>query len=196
MTNLNAYDNQIYAYAKGPSKITVNAPSVGVTTATPVTITGTITDISAGSQQSSVALNYPNGLPCVSDASMSQWMETVYMQQPMANNITGVPVILSVVDANGNYRTIGTTTSNVYGTYSLNWTPDISGDYTVIADFAGSLSYYPSSTSTAFYASEPAATPSPAPIASSTPTEMYFALSTAAIIIAIIIVGAVLAPPS
>ncbi len=193
MTNLNAYDNQIYAYARGPSKITVDAPSVGVTTAIPVTITGTITDISAGSQQSAVALNYPNGLPCVSDASMSQWMETVYMQQPMANNITGVLVTLSVVDANGNYRTIGTTTSNVYGTYSLNWTPDISGSYTVIANFAGSKSYYPSSTSAAFYASEPAATPSPAPIASSTPTEMYFALSTAAIIIAIIIVGAVLA---
>ncbi|MGE5532866.1 MAG: PQQ-binding-like beta-propeller repeat protein [Bacillota bacterium] len=193
MTDLNAYDNQIYAYAKGPSKITVDAPSVGVTTTTPVTITGTITDISAGSQQPAVALNYPNGLPCVSDASMSQWMETVYMQQPMANNITGVHVTLSVVDANGNYRTIGTTTSNIYGTYSYNWKPDISGSYILVADFGGSESYYPSSASTAFYASEPAATPTSAPIVTSTPTEMYFAFSTAAIIIAIVIVGAVLA---
>ena len=48
MTTLNAYDNQIYAYGMGPSKTTVTAPDIGVTTATPVTITGTVTDISAG----------------------------------------------------------------------------------------------------------------------------------------------------
>ena len=71
MTILNAYDNQIYAYGMGPSKTTVTAPDVGVTTATPVTITGTVMDISAGSQQNAVAANFPNGLPCVSDASMS-----------------------------------------------------------------------------------------------------------------------------
>ena len=63
MTILNAYDNQIYAYGMGPSKTTVIAPSVGVTTATPVTITGTVTDISAGhnkkqSQQTSPTV-YP-----------------------------------------------------------------------------------------------------------------------------------------
>ena len=70
-TTLNAYDNQIYAYGMGPSKTTVTAPDIGVTTATPVTITGTVTDISAGAQQNAVAANFPNGLPCVSDASMS-----------------------------------------------------------------------------------------------------------------------------
>ena len=43
MTTLNAYDNQIYAYGMGPSALTVAAPSVGVTTSTPVTITGTVT---------------------------------------------------------------------------------------------------------------------------------------------------------
>jgi hypothetical protein len=179
----------IYAYAKGPSKITVEAPSVGVSTTTPITITGTITDISAGSQQATVALNYPNGLPCMADASMSSWMETVYMQQPLPNDVSGVSVTINVVDANGNYRSIGTATSNIYGTYSLTWTPDIAGDYTVIATFAGSESYYPSSASTAFYASEPAPTPTAVPIVNSTPTEMYFAISTAAIIIAVVVVG-------
>ena len=68
MTTLNSYDNQIYGFGMGPSKTTVTAPDVGVTTATPVTITGTVTDISAGSQQNAVAMNFPNGLPCVSDA--------------------------------------------------------------------------------------------------------------------------------
>jgi hypothetical protein len=193
MTTLNAYDNQIYAYAKGPSKVTVDAPSVGVTTATPITITGTITDISAGSKQAAVALNYPNGLPCVSDASMSPWMETVYMQQPLSNNITGVPVTISVIDSNGNTRPIGTTTSNVYGTYSLTWTPDIAGAFTVIATFAGSQSYYQSSASTAFYASEPAPTASPVPTAAPSMADQYFAPAIAGLFVAIIIVGAVLA---
>ena len=59
----NAYDNQIYAIGKGPSSITVTAPAIGVTTETPITITGTVMDISAGASQSAVAKNFPNGLP-------------------------------------------------------------------------------------------------------------------------------------
>ena len=93
MVTLNAYDNQIYAYGKGPTAITVTAPNIGVTTATPITITGTIIDISAGTKQEAPAANFPNGVPCVSDESQSEWMEYVYMQQPMPNNMTGVPVI-------------------------------------------------------------------------------------------------------
>ena len=41
-------------------------------------ISGTVTDVSAGASQEAVAANFPNGLPCVSDASMTQWMEYVY----------------------------------------------------------------------------------------------------------------------
>ena len=59
MTTLNAYDNQIYAYGKGPSKVTVNAPSVGVSTNTPITISGSVIDISAGAQQQAIAANFP-----------------------------------------------------------------------------------------------------------------------------------------
>ena len=161
MTTLNAYDNQIYAYGMGPTKTTVNAPNVGVSTDTPITITGTVTDISAGASQEAVAANFPNGLPCVSDASMSGFMEAVYMQQSMPTNITGVPVILSVLDSNGNYRAIGTTTTTASGFYSFNWKPDIAGNYTVTATFAGTKSYYGSSAQTAFYASASAPTAAP-----------------------------------
>ena len=189
----NGYDNQLYCYGKGPTKLTVSAPTVGVTTSTPITISGTITDISAGSKQQSVLANFPNGLPCVSDASMTQFMEAVYQQQQMPPNANGVPVTLNVVDSNGNYRTIGTPVSNVYGTFSFTWTPDISGDYTVIANFAGSLSYYPSSTSTAFYASEPAATASPTPIAATSMADQYILPGIIGIIVTIVIVGVVLA---
>ena len=53
-------------------------------------------------------------------------MEAVYMQQPMPTNATGVPVTFSVVDSNGNYRQIGTTTSDASGTFAFTfWTPDI-----------------------------------------------------------------------
>jgi len=105
----------------------------------------------------------------------------------MPTNATGVPVTLSVVDSNGNYRTIGTATSNVYGTYSLTWTPDIPGNYTVIASFAGSGSYYGSSATTAFYASAAPATPSPYPVTVLPPTEMYIGVAAVAIIVVIII---------
>jgi len=160
---LNSYDNQIYAYGMGPSKTTVSAPNVGVTTSTPITISGTVTDISAGASQEAVAANFPNGLPCVSDASMRQFMEAVYMQQPMPTNITGVPVSVYVLDSNGNYRSIGTTTTNAKGFYRLTWTPDIPGNYTVTATFAGTGAYYGSSANAAFYAS--AAAPTLAPTA-------------------------------
>jgi hypothetical protein len=186
---LNGYDNQIYAYGKGPSKLTVDAPSIGVTTKTPITIQGTITDISAGSLQQAVAANFPNGLPCVSDASQSQFMDAVYQQQQIPTNLTGVPIVINVVDSNGNYRTIGTTTSNAYGDYGFTWTPDISGDYTIIASFAGTESYYPSVDSTMFYASEPAATPTQQPTQALSMADLYFLPAIIGITIAIVAVG-------
>jgi outer membrane protein assembly factor BamB len=187
---LNGYDNQVYAYGMGPSKTTINAPGVGVTTSTPVTITGAVTDISAGASQAAVAANFPNGLPCVSDASMTQFMESVYMQQPEPHNVTGVPVTFAVIDSNGNYRTIGSTTTNGLGDYSFAWKPDIAGNYTVYATFAGTNGYYGSTASTGFYASSPATTaPTATPLTglASNNTLMYGIVA----IIIVIIVGIV-----
>ena len=158
----NLYDNQLYNFGQGPSQTTVNAPSVGVTTATPITITGSVMDVSAGTKDYRQVARFPNGVPVASDASESNWMEYVYMQKPRpTNNFTGVPVTLYVLDSNNNYRSIGTTTTNIFGDYSLTWTPDISGNYAVTAVFEGSNAYYGSSDSTAFSASEAAATPAP-----------------------------------
>jgi hypothetical protein len=191
---LNAYDTQIYAYGMGPSKTTVCAPDIGVTTATPIMITGSVMDISAGSQQQAVAANFPNGLPCVSDASMSQFMEAVYEQQPMPTNITGVPVTLSVTDSNGNHYNIGTTTTNALGDYGLTWTPIITGNYTLYATFAGTNGYYGSSASTYFYAGSPPSTPAPtAPPVTGLASTGTVELGIAAVIIVIIIIGVVLA---
>ncbi len=192
MTTLNAYDNQIYTWGKGPTAMTVTAPDVGVTTATPITIRGAVIDKSAGTQQQAQVANFPNGVPAVSDESQTAWMEYVYMQQPMPTNTTGVSIIISVIDSNGNSRQIGSTTSDASGMFSLTWTPDITGPYTVIASFPGSESYYSSSAETSFYASEPAPTASPYPQVSFPPTEMYIAAAAVGIIIAVAIVGAVL----
>ena len=187
----NTYTMELYAFGQGPSKTTVTAPDVGVTTATPVTITGTVTDISAGSQETAVAANFPNGLPCVSDASMSQFMDAVYQQQPMPTNLTGVPVTVAVTDKNGNCYVIGTTRTDPYtGFFSLNWTPIITGNFTVTATFAGSGGYYGSSATTAFYASSPSATAAPA---ASPPTGLASTgtvmLGVAVIVIVIVIIG-------
>jgi len=154
LISMNEYDNQVYAFAKGPTKVTVSAPSVGVTTATPITISGTVTDVSPGTEQDAVKLNYPNGVPAVSDESQSLFMETVYQQQPMPNNVTGVQINLYVLDSNGNYREIGTTISDAFGTFTYTWTPDIPGEYKLYACFDGSNSYWSSSASAGFYASE------------------------------------------
>ena len=86
-------------------------------------------DISAGTKQNEQAADFPNGVPCVSDASQSAWMEYVYMQKPEPTNVTGVPVTLSVIDSNGNYRPIGTATSDSSGMFTYTWAPDIPGSY-------------------------------------------------------------------
>jgi len=193
MTAFDSYDNQIHTYGQGPTKMTLNAPDVGVTTETPVTISGTIYDVSAGSKQDAVASNFPNGLPVASDASMEQWMEYVYMQQPFPSNATGVTVMVDVIDSNGNYRNIGTTTSDMSGSFALNWTPDISGNYTVIATFHGSQSYYSSYAEAHFYASNPAAAhPTSAPVQSNAATTTDFMYGIIAVIIVIIIIGALI----
>ncbi len=192
--NYNMYDNQIYAFGQGPSQTTVNAPDMGVTTATPITITGSVMDISAGTKQNQQAADFPNGVPVVSDASESQWMQYVYMQQPEPTNITGVPVTLYVLDSNNNYRAIGTTTTDASGTFAYAWTPDITGNYTIYATFAGTNSYYGSSAEAHIYAGAPSTTapPTPAPATglASNNTLMYVGI---AIIIVIIIGIAVIA---
>ena len=119
-------------------------------------------------------------------------MEYVYMQKPKPTNITGVTVAFSVLDANGNFRPIGETVSDENGFYSYDWNPDITGKYTVYARFEGSESYYPSQAVSAFVVSEPASTQIPIQQPESV-ADRYFIPAVAGIIIAIAIVGAILA---
>jgi hypothetical protein len=189
---LNEYDMQIYCISKGPSAMTIDAPNTETKVGESLVIRGSVTDVAAGTRQTTQAARFPNGVPCVSDASMGQWMEYVYMDKPRPTNATGVPVTIDVIDANGNYRNIGQVDSDASGLYSLAWTPDIPGKYIVIATFAGSESYWPSNAQTAFVAAEVPPPPTAQPVATLPPTEIYIMGGVAAIIIAIAIVGALM----
>ena len=77
---MNTYDQRVYGVGKGPSQTTVNAsPKVSIEGSS-VIIEGTVTDISPGTEEYALTARFPNGVPAVSDASMSEWMKYVYMQ--------------------------------------------------------------------------------------------------------------------
>ena len=191
-TWFNGYDSSIYVVGQGPSQTIVTAPNSGLTFGQSVVISGTVTDISAGTKQAEQAADFPNGVPCSSDASMQQWMQYVYQQQPEPTNFTGVSVAISVHDSNGNTRVIGTTTTNANGMYTLTWTPDIPGNYTVTATFCGNNGYYPSSDTTSFNVMQQAAThPPEATPASNAATASEVTIGFAAAIIVIVIAIAV-----
>ncbi len=189
----NGYDNSIYSIGQGPSQTKVSAGPEVTTLGSNVVISGTVMDVSAGTQQTEQKADFPNGVPVSSDASMKDWMGYVYQQQPLPTNFTGVPVQLYVLDSNGNHRLIGTAKTDTSGMYTLSWTPDIAGNYTVYAQFAGTNGYWPSSSETSFNVMN-AASPTMTPTATPTSVaDQYFVPFSVAIIVVIIIIGAVLA---
>ena len=192
LTTLNSYDSQIYCFGKGPSAMTIDAPTTAIQLGQSLVIRGTVTDIAAGATQIEQAGRFPSGVPVVSDASMGAWMEYVYMQKPRPTDTTGVPVTISVMDANGNYREIGSPMTND-GFFTLNWTPDIVGQYSVYASFAGSESYWPSHAITSFAVDPAAATPAPTEQPIQSAADMYFVPATVAMVVLIIVGFAVLA---
>jgi outer membrane protein assembly factor BamB len=189
---LNCYDMKVYSVGKGPSALTVEAPMSSFDLGRSVIIRGTVTDIAAGTQQDEQAARFPHGVPAVSDESMSDWMEYVYMQKPRPANVTGVPVSIDVIDSNGNYRNIGTATSDSRGMFSYTWQPDIEGTYTVIATFAGSESYWPSSSESSFVVDPAPATPTPTAAPLESITDIYFLPAIAGLFVAIIVACALM----
>ena len=189
---LNTYDMQIYCIGKGPSATTVAAsPKVSVN-GDRVIVEGSVFDIAAGTNQQEQAARFPNGVPAVSDESMGAWMEYVYMQKPLPTNTTGVEVLVSVVDPNNNCYEVGRATTDARGMYKLSFTPEVPGEYTVIASFEGTESYWSSYAQTAISVNEaPAATPVPTPTPAPM-TDTYVMAFGIGIIITIAVVGLLL----
>jgi hypothetical protein len=190
LTASNPNDGYMYVFGKGQSATTVSAPQTAITSGTPVIISGTVLDKSPAQP----------GTPCVSDASMTTWMEYLHMQQPIGGlwgnaTVTGVPVSINAVDPNNNMVHIGDVTSDMSGTYSFTWTPTIAGNYKISATFAGDDSYGSSSAETSAVIVQAPATPStPAPVAQQAAPDYTMILVGIgiAIIIAIAIVGIML----
>ena len=138
--------------------------------------------------------------PCVSKDSMTLEMEHIHMAMPLTGlwgneSITGVPVTLTAIAADGTVTDIGTVTTNgYYGTFGTSWTPPKAGEYTIMASFAGDDSYGSSSAAT-FLSVGPAATVAPTQTlppqltASDVASQMitYLVIGIVAIIIAIAI---------
>jgi hypothetical protein len=205
-------DGSLYVFGKGPSATTVSAPQTAITANAPVIISGTVLDqspglISPNTVQVGSKSPYKNdpaiaNVACVSDDSMSTYMGYLYQQQPIDGlyhnvTITGVPVTINAVDPTGKLVNIGTATSDVSGTYSFTWTPTVAGTWQISAVFAGSNSYGSSSAECAAVvvnaAASPTATPTQAPAQAATDYTMTIVAMGIGAILAIVIVGAILA---
>jgi hypothetical protein len=192
IATMDTYDQRVYAIGKGPSATTVTAPKIAVAFGTPVVISGTVMDVSPGTQDDTMKLRFPYGVPAVSDESQSDWMLYVYKQLSRPTDATGVAVSIDAMDPNNNFVHLGDAVGDSTGAFSCVLTPAISGTYTVYATFGGSAAYYGSyATATLAVMPEPAATPAPTPTPVSV-ADAYFVPAVIGIIATIVIVGVVL----
>lgn len=166
---LNLYDMQIYSIGKGPSKTTIEAPTTAVRQGDGVVIRGFVTDVCAGAK-AKVESGEFNQVAAVSDASQAAYMEHIYMQKPLPDDVTGVSVKLSAISENGEETVIDTVVSDGSGFYKKLWTPSQTGTYTIVASFEGSNSYWSSQAQTAIAVvsaqAEPTMGPSSSPSSS------------------------------
>jgi hypothetical protein len=192
-TFFNGYDNQIYSLGRGPSTTSVQAPLTAVTAGNNVVIQGTVTDISAGTKQNEQVARFANGVPVASDASMKDWMGYVYQQKPLPMTFTGVKVSINAYDPNGNYIHIGDATTNANGVFHYTWTaPNVPGDYSVYATFAGTNGYWPSNALTNMNVQSEHPTATPAPTQAPSNVEMYFVPAIAGLFVFVAIIGVVI----
>jgi len=189
IATMDVYDQQVYAIGKGPSEVTVSAPTVAVTAGTKALITGTVMDVSPGTEQDGLRYRFANGVPAMSDESQSEWMLHVYknFEEPMGAK--GIEVTVYAWDVENNNRiNIGTTTSNARGQYSIAWTPDKEGMYDIWVYFEGTAAFYGDDAQTTMAVS---AAPEVPPPVENPPYEWYI-IGAAIIVIVVNLVVALL----
>jgi hypothetical protein len=183
-TIASAQDGYMYVFGAGKSATTVTAGPKTIALGEKVLVEGSVLDLSPAQP----------GTPCVSQDSMTTQMEYLHMQQPIGGiwgntTMTGVPVYVYAIDPNNNYKDIGVATTNAYyGTFSIPFTPEVEGTYTIMASFGGDVSYGSSGASTAVFVG-PAPTVEPTPTPPEAPvdyTGLLYAIM-AAVIVAIVI---------
>lgn len=135
---LNVNDMQIYITGPGPSATTVTAPDVASEAGNTIEIRGTVTDQSPKLK----------GTPAISDADQSSWVNYIIQRNIEQPTVTGVPVQLTILSEDGAIAKQVTVTSDSSGLFHYPWTPQTAGEYTIVADFAGTQSYGPSTAET------------------------------------------------
>jgi outer membrane protein assembly factor BamB len=138
---LNYNDMRIYCIGPGPSAASVLASPSVIKQGGKVLITGQVTDQTPYTDL--------KGTPAISDADQGPWMDYTLMKNIPKPTVKGVEVSLDIIDPNGNFYHIDTVTSDSSGMFTKLWTPEVPGEYTIYATFAGSGSYGPSSAETA-----------------------------------------------
>jgi len=180
-------DGYIYTLGKGKTSTSVSTQTDVISLGANVLVKGNVLDQSPAQP----------GTPAVSDASMNEWMDYLQFQNATLLNSpptpNGVQVTLTAVDPNMNTVTVGTTTTDSTGNYAFLWTPQIEGQYTITANFAGSGSYWPSSSETPIAVNAAAATTAPTPTTSNGVSADTFNIAIAGLFVLIIVVAVVLA---
>jgi hypothetical protein len=201
------YTGYMYVVGKGQSATTVTAPTTAVSKETAMVIAGSVIDMSPGDQGTFTnptappdSATAPGTVPCVSADSMKTMMEYKYMQFPIDGTwhnatMTGVPVSLTAIAADGSYINIGTVTTDAYhGTFGTAWTPPTEGTYHIVASFAGDDSYGSSSASTTIIVGpaplNTTSSTSGQPIQTAPDTVPYIVGMGIAVILAVAVVGA------
>ena len=169
MVSQNNYDNLVYAFGKGPSQTTVEAPLTGISVGSSLVIQGSVTDQSVGALAIAKTIGAAS-IPAISDADQADWMAQLYMQQVgrLKQTATGVPVLIRAIDSTGAVAAQATVTSDVLGNFAYQWTPTTPGLYSIVADFLGSDSYWGSNAET-HVAVQSASSASGSPIVTPTP---------------------------
>jgi len=143
IATLDSYDSQIYGIGKGPSEMTVTSSNAVTTAGTTVLVSGTVMDISPGTEQHEISKRFSKGVPAVADECMSDWMLYVYKHFSRPMDTVGVEV--TVFAQQGDHVIdIGTAVSDDSGRYAITWTPptDATGKWDIYAYFSGSGAYY------------------------------------------------------
>jgi hypothetical protein len=186
------YDQRVWAIGKGPSATTVEAGPATSVHGSNVVVTGMVTDVSPGTKDYVLPMRFPNGVPAVSDANQTEWMQYVYKQYELPADVVGVEVVISVLDPNNNAYEVARTTSDAGGYFGCTFEPEVPGFYKIVATFDGSKAYYGSCAET-FVNVEAAPEPTPVPTASPAPmTDTYVLGLGAGAIVAIVVIGLVI----
>jgi hypothetical protein len=172
IATMDTYDQRVYAIGKGQSAITVSAPDTAQPVGTPILMKGTVMDVSPGTKDIDMQLRFPNGVPAISDESMSDWMLYVYKQFEMPENATGVEVVFNAINSTGHWLDMDRTKTDTSGQFKLAWTFDKEGTYTIVATFMGSDGYYASRAQTPIVVCSAERTPTAEEIADTTASRL------------------------